>query len=656
MKRNGFVFIESVIVLMVVALSLTMLISSYSLITRKTQEKEYYDRASDKYLLYSITNIGVNDECNYNLANSCGYEGINLQADEKNCNNTRVGKLLYNCSQTFKDMNIKHIYVVDDIKKELSKDNAVEKYDNGVIEYMKTLKKCNDADSNTCEEPISYMIGVFYRSGNYYYASLKIDAITEECEEGYYLSSITKKCERIEYVIKFDKQEGSGGTNSIKVSTGNKPGNISIPSKTGYTFLGYYTEENGGGDQYYDSDGKALIVFNQSQNITLYAHYIINYLTYESLLTDNKVNGALKGSLRFDGTSDYHNVGLANYNFNNTVTLAVKLVINNYTYPLNSDPAFIGNWDGYGLGLAMNYKNYTSYFNIWNANTNAFDINIGPNLEALKEYTVVGTYDGNNIKLYINGLLANTVSRTQPFSSSTTNMTLGASQTLTGEYRAFLNSNIKAYAVFDDVITSLDDIKNIFNDDTIKNKYSNLKYWKFDGVGLDGKDDYINLGFENKSFGKNISLVTSFSLNDNNSGMALLGDWEVGGGGIYVSSNKLCFDIYNPNAVVCSNTTIEKEKRYIVVATYDGTDMKLYLNGKLENTTKREGEFNVSTVPFGLGADIDANGAHNFLRSNIYQALIYNRTLTEDEIKNNFSNEINVTNGDELLRYVDFTK
>ena len=336
MKKQGFVFMESVIVLMVVALALTMLISSYSLITRKTNEKEYYDRSSDKYLLYSITNIGVNDECNYNLANSCGYEGINLQADEKNCNNTRVGKLLYNCSQTFKDMNIRHIYVVDDIKKELSKDDAVEKYDNGVIEYMKTLKKCNDADSNTCEEPISYMIGVFKRSGNYYYSSIKIDAITEECEEGYYLSSITKKCERIEYVIKFDKQEGSGGTSSIKVSTGNKPGNISIPSKTGYTFLGYYTEENGEGEQYYDSDGKALMVFNQSQNITLYAHwtetrlaglgteedpYKIQFIEDLVDLSNNVNNGEtytgkyfiLTKNLDFNSTSSYKNSERTDY-------------------------------------------------------------------------------------------------------------------------------------------------------------------------------------------------------------------------------------------------------------------------------------------------------------------------------------------------------
>ena len=284
MNKQGFVFMESVIVLVVVALSLTMLISSYSLITRKTQEKEYYDRASDKYLLYSITNIGISDSCNYTLSGSCGYEGINLQANAKNCNNTRVGKLLYNCNKTFQDMNIRYIYVVDDIQKELTKDDAVSRYDNGVIEYMKTLKKCNDVNydsSKTCEDPISYMIGVFYRSGNYYYASIEIDAITEECEEGYYLSSITKKCEKNEYTITFDKQDGKDGSNIIKASNGIKPENISIPTKEDYVFEGYYTQENGNGIKYYDKLGTSLLAFNGIDNMTLYANWVPSTYNYE---------------------------------------------------------------------------------------------------------------------------------------------------------------------------------------------------------------------------------------------------------------------------------------------------------------------------------------------------------------------------------------
>ena len=51
MDKKGFVLLESILVLVVVALSLSVLMSSFSLISRKTKEKEYYDRSSDKYLL-----------------------------------------------------------------------------------------------------------------------------------------------------------------------------------------------------------------------------------------------------------------------------------------------------------------------------------------------------------------------------------------------------------------------------------------------------------------------------------------------------------------------------------------------------------------------------------------------------------------------------
>ena len=46
--KKGFVFIETIIVLMLVTMSLTMLISSYTLIKTKSLEKESYDKTSDK--------------------------------------------------------------------------------------------------------------------------------------------------------------------------------------------------------------------------------------------------------------------------------------------------------------------------------------------------------------------------------------------------------------------------------------------------------------------------------------------------------------------------------------------------------------------------------------------------------------------------------
>lgn len=194
MKKDGFVFIESIVVLVIVALSLAMLLSSYSLIGRKTKEKEFYDKASDKYLLYALSVLGTDDACNYSVESDCNGHGdghINFKATRSNCSTTKMG-ILYDCAQIFKDYNIEYIYVVDDVYSELNKSSAVNTYDNGTIEYMKTLKKCNDSNeeigttatgekryNNTrnasCTNPIKYMIGVFKRSEtDYYYASIEL--------------------------------------------------------------------------------------------------------------------------------------------------------------------------------------------------------------------------------------------------------------------------------------------------------------------------------------------------------------------------------------------------------------------------------------------------------------------------------------------------
>ncbi len=189
MKKNGFVFIESIVVLVVVALSLAMLTSSYSLVKRKTQEKEYYNKASDKYLLYSISNLGTDDACNY--AKECPSLGggtfkedslITFRADidgEYACSSSKLGKILYDCNAVFNEMNIVHIYVVENVLEDLYDSSSISFYDNGTLEFMKSLKKCNDVDfkknSKTCSDPIKYMIGVFERgNGEYHYAAIEI--------------------------------------------------------------------------------------------------------------------------------------------------------------------------------------------------------------------------------------------------------------------------------------------------------------------------------------------------------------------------------------------------------------------------------------------------------------------------------------------------
>ncbi len=79
------------------------------------------------------------------------------------------------------------------------------------------------------------------------------------------------------------------GTASVTATYGSAMPAITIPSRTGYTFAGYYTEKNGGGTQYYKADGTSATTWNLEGAQTLYAKWeIINYnITYTNL------NGAI---------------------------------------------------------------------------------------------------------------------------------------------------------------------------------------------------------------------------------------------------------------------------------------------------------------------------------------------------------------------------
>lgn len=164
MKKNGFMFVESIAVLVVVILSLTLLLSSYSLVVRKSKEKNYYDLPSDKYLLYNIGNIG-------NVSSSYSVEG-QFVANINNCS-TYLGDRMSNCSQVFRDNNMVYYIVTYNLNNDL-KTGASSRYDSGTIEYLKTLKRCADEEPDTCNSPIGYVVGVFFRNGKFYYASLKL--------------------------------------------------------------------------------------------------------------------------------------------------------------------------------------------------------------------------------------------------------------------------------------------------------------------------------------------------------------------------------------------------------------------------------------------------------------------------------------------------
>ena len=79
--------------------------------------------------------------------------------------------------------------------------------------------------------------------------------------------------EPAKHTVTFDKQNGSGGSDSVIATAGQNMPSITLPTRSGYAFAGYYTGTNGSGTQYYTSTGASANKWAGTANTTLYANW-----------------------------------------------------------------------------------------------------------------------------------------------------------------------------------------------------------------------------------------------------------------------------------------------------------------------------------------------------------------------------------------------
>ena len=73
------------------------------------------------------------------------------------------------------------------------------------------------------------------------------------------------------YTVTLNADGGTGGTESVLVTFDDAMPNITIPSRENYLFLGYFSETNGQGTQYYDANGSSTNSWTTPAGATLYA-------------------------------------------------------------------------------------------------------------------------------------------------------------------------------------------------------------------------------------------------------------------------------------------------------------------------------------------------------------------------------------------------
>ena len=122
-----------------------------------------------------------------------------------------------------------------------------------------------------------------YKSGTQYYDENCIGKIVYTKKKNITLFAGWAKEEVKKYKVTFDANGGTGGQSGSKDATyGSKmPAiNRTSPTKAGYTFMGWYDNQDyTKGTQYYTSSGSSTVIFDKTNDITLYAGWKLNVLS-----------------------------------------------------------------------------------------------------------------------------------------------------------------------------------------------------------------------------------------------------------------------------------------------------------------------------------------------------------------------------------------
>ena len=132
------------------------------------------------------------------------------------------------------------------------------------------------------------------------------------------------------YSVTLDRQSGTGGSSSVTATYNAPMPSATAPSRTGYTFGGYYTGTNGTGTQYYNSSMSSVRYWDISYNTTLYARWTPITYTVSYNGNGNTGGSTASSSHTYDVARNLTSNGFSreftvtrNYNGNGQATTAV---------------------------------------------------------------------------------------------------------------------------------------------------------------------------------------------------------------------------------------------------------------------------------------------------------------------------------------------
>ncbi|KAF0131594.1 MAG: hypothetical protein FD155_118 [Bacteroidetes bacterium] len=287
---------------------------------------------------------------------------------------------------------------------------------------------------------------------------------------------------------------------------------------------------------------------------------------------------------------------------------------------------------------------------------------------------LVATYDGSNLKIFIDGIEKATTATSGNLNHNTSTITIGSLDT-----QSYFSGLIDEVMIFN---KSLDptDIEAL-REETLNPSYGDeflISHWKLDeGTGTavqDSKGSNHGLA-SNISWGSgmagsavecnginsNISIPNHTSLNpvteismmawvktyeNKTTKVAQKGDWDGHG----LGQGK--WDGWNVHVRTADNMSHtlhwgeglpQFDVWYHLAMTYDGSALRIYVNGQLKNSTALTGSLKVNSRAFSIGSD---NGAQKFFNGLIDDVKYYGKALSPIEIQTVFGGSGTVSDSD----------
>jgi len=444
--------------------------------------------------------------------------------------------------------------------------------------------------------------------------------------------------------------------------------------------VGYWNFDEKTGTTTYDTSGNGLSGSFGNGSIPSYPTW---------------ANGKVGGALSFDGTNDYVYVA-DNATLDPSVGMSLSTWIKLNALPSSGskDYIIIDKWSGTGDQRSYEWDVLKAdnkvYFYSTPDGTTTKTVTSDSALVTNTWYHLEVTYDGTTIKMYVNGVQQSSTTTTTSIYPSTTNFVIGGNDG--GATANPFNGIIDDVRIYNYARTQ----KQVVSDMNAGHPAvgspvgSAIGYWKFD-EGADntcsgGTNDTCNSGSQGSTLdgaGSGFSSPATASSGWTQAGKfgrALIFDGDArisitdnaaispttaitlsawinpstisGAQGVFgkyvsesnrrsyllgLSGNKPYFILTSDGtngANITGNTAITAGSWYHVIATYDGSNIALYVNGVFDKSTPYSNGIYDSTDPLLIG-DGDANWW--YFHGSIDEAKLYNYALTSNEIKTEYN-------------------